>query len=99
MSKHLYVSTDAREAEYVIGYLNPNLFSCYDIDISRGEELAKTFGFNPMSSIEFQDSVPDRTIDSIIAKFVKHQLIAVTKDFKAEKPEVWEEVRRWNQRK
>ena len=81
---HLYVSTDACEAEALIGDTELNQEPRYkysEIDISDGIKIAKRIGFNPMSSVEFDGKTSDKTIDSIAVDLAKQGLfVAVESD-------------------
>jgi len=76
MAKYLYVSTDKGEAKHIIGHFDPNQLKYHEIDMESGEHLSARIGFNPISSIEFNDSVPDRRLEAVAVKFAKEGLFA-----------------------
>ena len=72
--KTVYVSTDDFEAE---GLIDPNSDKNYpfnEIDVVSGEYLRERIGFNPMCSINFDDKISDRELQSIIKALVKEGL-------------------------
>lgn len=50
----------------------------HDIDMHAGSSIAKRIGFNPMSSVEFNDFLHDKYIRSIAKSLVKLGLFAAT---------------------
>lgn len=85
---YLYVSTDPKEAQAIIepdfvnkpeflynsGTLNSR-FEYHNIRMKDGETLSARVGFNPMISIEFDDSVKNRDIETIVERFLKRGIL------------------------
>jgi hypothetical protein len=81
---HLYVTTDAFEAETLIedtDHGEEPKHNYHDIESKNGVSLAKRLGFNPMCSVEMNENVSARELDSIAIKLVKEGLfVAVESD-------------------
>ena len=78
---HLYVTTDAFEAETLIEDTEPNQEpknKYHDIEFQHGENLVKRLGFNPMCSVEMNGSVSARELDSVATRLVKEGLYVAT---------------------
>jgi len=78
---HLYVTTDAFEAEKLIedtehGQEPKHQYN--DIESQHGESLVEKLGFNPMCSVEMNGSVSARELDSVATKLVKEELYVAT---------------------
>lgn len=98
MPKHIYVSTDAKEAQALIeqssllnhryerGPLPNTKYKYEDIDAQTGEHMSERIGFNPMCSIEINGSISDKGTGDIISKLVQEGLyVALITDRNLEK--------------
>jgi hypothetical protein len=74
---HLYVTTDTFEAETLIEDTNPGekpKHNYHSIKSKSGVNLAKRLGFNPMCSVEINENVFARELESIATRLVKEGL-------------------------
>ncbi len=78
---HLYVTTDAFEAEILIEHTEVGKVAkhkYHDIESLYEEDLVKKLGFNPMCSVEMNGSISTRELDSVATRLVKEGLYVAT---------------------
>lgn len=73
----VYLSTDSSEAEELLSA--PNLLYD-DLSVTDGEHLRKRIGFNPMSTVTFQQGFSEAQRASLAAKLHSHKIFFAIED-------------------
>ena len=78
---HIYLTTDEFEAETLIEDTNPGeepKYKYQDISSTDGRNLEKRIGFNPMCSVECDETVSVNILEKIAGKLIKEGLFVAT---------------------